>query len=139
MIDPWDVESPEDFLYYCCPECDAKFQGQKDFKNHALEHHQRAQSLFFEDLDVARAAAKKLITIQQNSSSPSTGTSALLEALSSKEASQEENSKETPSAKDTNNTSEDANNKNNNSTVTPAGSTGNFTNFFFTIFIGILF
>ena len=55
-----------------------------------------------------RFDAKKLISIQQNSSSPSTGATALLEALSSKEASQEENSKETPSAKDTNNTSEDA-------------------------------
>ena len=60
---------------------------------------------------MARAAAEKLIAIQQNSSSPSTGTTALMEALSSEEASKE-NSKETPSVKDTNNTSEDANDKN---------------------------
>ena len=106
MIDPWDMESPEDFLYYCSPECDIKCQGQNDFKNHALGHHQRAQSLFFEDKDLARTAADKLIAIQQKSSSPSVGHSALLEALSSAEASQE-NSKETPSVKDTNNTSED--------------------------------
>ena len=106
LVDPWDVESPEDFLYYCCPECDTKCQGQNDFKNHALQDHPRAHSLFFEDRNVARAAAEKLIAIQQNSSSPSTGTTALMEALSSEEASKE-NSKETPSVKDTNNTSED--------------------------------
>ena len=86
MINPWDVESPEDFLYYCCPECETKCQGLNDFKNHALQDHPRAHSLFFEDRNVARAAAEKLIAIQQNSSSPSVGHSALLEALSSAEA-----------------------------------------------------
>ena len=117
LVDPWDVESPEDFLYYCCPECETKCQGLNDFKNHALQDHPRAHSLFFEDRNVARAAAEKLIAIQQNSSSPSTGTTALMEALSSEEASKE-NSKETPSVKDTNNTSEDANNKNTTTTTT---------------------
>ena len=88
-----------------------RYAGQNDFKDHALGIHPRAQSLFFEGQEEARAAAEKLIAIQQKSSSPSTGHSALLEALSSAEA-----SKETP-AKDAN-PSEDANNK--NTTTTPA-------------------
>ena len=95
LVDPWEVESPEDFLYYCCPECPEKFQGKIDFKNHALENHKRAQGLYFNGQNEARAAAEKLICIQQNSGSPSVGINALQEALSSQEASEKENEMDT--------------------------------------------
>ena len=35
----WEVESLEDFLYYCCPECDQKYQTCDDFQKHALSDH----------------------------------------------------------------------------------------------------
>ena len=88
LVDPWEVESVEDFLYYCCPECPEKFQAKNDFKIHAMENHERAHGLFFDGLEEARAAAEELICIQQNSGSPSIGYNALEEALSSQEASQ---------------------------------------------------
>ena len=39
-ISPWDVDNLEEFLYFCCPECDnVKHQKRTDFINHALEQH----------------------------------------------------------------------------------------------------
>ena len=36
---PWKIESLEDFLYYCCPECNERTQSRNIFLHHALEHH----------------------------------------------------------------------------------------------------
>ena len=33
---PWTVEHLEEFLYYCCPECDEKSQSKELFLQHAL-------------------------------------------------------------------------------------------------------
>ena len=60
-----------------------------------MENHERAQGLFFDGLEEARAAAEELICIQQNSGSPSIGINALQETLSSQEASEKENEMDT--------------------------------------------
>ena len=39
MACPWNVESLEDFLYYCCPECNDRHQSRDDFLQHALKEH----------------------------------------------------------------------------------------------------
>ena len=36
---PWNVEKIEEFLYFCCPECDLKDHSQLEFLQHALERH----------------------------------------------------------------------------------------------------
>ncbi len=36
---PWAVESLDDFLHYCCPECDVKSQYREFFVSHALLNH----------------------------------------------------------------------------------------------------
>ena len=37
---PWCVDNLEEFLYFCCPECDnVKHQSRTDFINHALDQH----------------------------------------------------------------------------------------------------
>ena len=40
---PWDVEHLEEFLYFCCPECDLSretiYQSKDLFIQHALNHH----------------------------------------------------------------------------------------------------
>ncbi len=38
-LNPWAVQSLEDFLHYCCPECDEKKQSRESFINHAMLHH----------------------------------------------------------------------------------------------------
>ena len=40
---PWDVASLEDFLYYCCPECDLKVKDPDFFYAHAVQNHSKAQ------------------------------------------------------------------------------------------------
>ncbi len=43
---PWSVKSLEDFLQYCCPECDNKSQSKELFVHHAvLEHPQSVTTL----------------------------------------------------------------------------------------------
>ena len=39
FYNPWAVESLENFLYYCCPECDMKNTSREDFLEHALNQH----------------------------------------------------------------------------------------------------
>ena len=53
LVDPWDVDDVEDFMYYCCPECPLKFQEKKDFQEHALEIHPRAEKMFLNRLKSA--------------------------------------------------------------------------------------
>ena len=39
MKNPWNFESIEDLLFYCCPECDMKSKHSQDLMNHALQSH----------------------------------------------------------------------------------------------------
>ena len=36
---PWNVIQVEDFLYYCCPECDERKQSKDNFLDHAIKYH----------------------------------------------------------------------------------------------------
>ena len=36
---PWFVQSLDDFLFYCCPECDYKSQFHNAFHQHAVDSH----------------------------------------------------------------------------------------------------
>ena len=36
---PWNVNQLEEFLYFCCPECNDKNQSKELFLEHALVHH----------------------------------------------------------------------------------------------------
>ena len=40
FTNPWFVQSLDDFLFYCCPECDYKCQFHDAFHQHALSAHQ---------------------------------------------------------------------------------------------------
>ena len=52
---PWFVENLEEFLYYCCPECDLSresiFQSRELFLEHALETHPKAKSYLLDSTD----------------------------------------------------------------------------------------
>ena len=36
---PWMVNQLEDFLYFCCPECDTKEKDRESFLDHAFKEH----------------------------------------------------------------------------------------------------
>jgi hypothetical protein len=38
---PWSVTNLDEFLYYCCPECDNRTQSKELFINHAYLNHSR--------------------------------------------------------------------------------------------------
>ena len=47
-FNPWNVSNVEEFLYFCCPECDFRTEissGRISFMRHALSAHPRAKNL----------------------------------------------------------------------------------------------
>lgn len=40
---PWAVESLEEFLYFCCPECNDKSQTKEIFISHAWSNHPKSK------------------------------------------------------------------------------------------------
>ena len=40
---PWSVNNLDQFLYFCCPECDERNQCRDMFLKHALDHHPKAK------------------------------------------------------------------------------------------------
>ena len=39
MFNPWKVDNLDQFLNYCCPECDTKQKSKADFIVHAIDAH----------------------------------------------------------------------------------------------------
>ena len=52
---PWAVLNIEEFLYYCCPECDTKQKTKSDFITDAIDAHGQ---LFIEDAAQSDEQAK---------------------------------------------------------------------------------
>ena len=44
---PWFVKDLEEFLYFCCPECDIKNRSKELFLKHALDFHPNAKEHLF--------------------------------------------------------------------------------------------
>ena len=41
---PWAVNNLEEFLYFCCPECDERNQSKELFFQHALTQHPNSKT-----------------------------------------------------------------------------------------------
>ena len=48
---PWNVGSFDDFLYYCCPECDGQYECKDQFISHAFDQHPKSKTLVNSDQD----------------------------------------------------------------------------------------
>ena len=42
-VNPWDVDTLDVYLHYCCPECDHKSKTKLLFVNHAFSCHPDAK------------------------------------------------------------------------------------------------
>lgn len=42
-VNPWLVENFDEFLFYCCPECNYKSRLHSEFNSHALMAHPLAR------------------------------------------------------------------------------------------------
>ena len=47
LTSPWDVNTLEEFLNYCCPECDEKNPSRNSFILHAHNHHPESIQYLF--------------------------------------------------------------------------------------------
>jgi uncharacterized Zn-finger protein len=52
LLNPWAVETAEDFHFYCCPECDHRSKTIQKFEIHATEEHPKAKCLFHQTSDI---------------------------------------------------------------------------------------
>ena len=43
-MNPWMVNNINDFLHYCCPECEEKCNSKETFVNHAKDKHEKFQA-----------------------------------------------------------------------------------------------
>ena len=48
QINPWSGKELEEFLYFCCPECNIKDQSKELFLKHALDTHPNARECLFD-------------------------------------------------------------------------------------------
>ena len=42
---PWLVSNIDEFLYFCCPECDERNQSKELFLKHAFDEHPKAKQI----------------------------------------------------------------------------------------------
>ena len=56
---PWNVSTIEEFLYYCCPECDLKTKNHETFLKHAVNSHKKAEKAFGETSNNVSIKAEK--------------------------------------------------------------------------------
>ena len=45
LDNPWDVYNLDEFLYFCCPECEIKKPNRIEFVKHALSQHSKAKEI----------------------------------------------------------------------------------------------
>ena len=64
VTNPWHSNNLEDYLYYCCQECDVKTKDHVEFYSHAIQNHVRAKEVF----STEKTIKLKEETIKQESS-----------------------------------------------------------------------
>jgi hypothetical protein len=47
FVNPWQMDSVSDYLYYCCAECDFKEKNEETFVSHATLYHPKSRHIFF--------------------------------------------------------------------------------------------
>ena len=45
-LNPWAVEALEEFLYFCCPECNIKSTDKDAFVNHVWSNHPKVSGQY---------------------------------------------------------------------------------------------
>ena len=48
---PWLVPSLDEYLFYCCPQCDLKTKEYNMFYEHAVHRHEQAKILLVHNAD----------------------------------------------------------------------------------------
>ena len=67
---PWSVPNLDEFLKYCCPECDEKYETKEPFVMHAFEKHPKAKECLELRLDSENVSVVCKSHAEQSSSMP---------------------------------------------------------------------
>ena len=73
MDSPWLVNSLAEFLFYCCPECDAKESIEEQFIKHAILKHPEAKKCIGKLLDIKEELDEEEDTFVDNNDFNSEG------------------------------------------------------------------
>ena len=57
-LNPWAVSRIEEFLYFCCPECDERIQSRNKFIQHALKKHKKSRTYLAHISDIPPSSRK---------------------------------------------------------------------------------
>ena len=63
---PWIVSEVEQFLFFCCPECDVKDRSKENFIQHALSHHPSAKDGLINFITKSEKSDKKLALVPKH-------------------------------------------------------------------------
>ena len=44
-FNPWQVSNLDEFLFYCCPQCDHRAKDHQEFVVHAINEHEEAREV----------------------------------------------------------------------------------------------
>ena len=65
-LNPWNVSSLEEFLYYNCPECESKYSNKEQFVGHAMVAHDNAHNILPTILKREKVKASKKDKLIEN-------------------------------------------------------------------------
>ena len=61
-LNPWRVQSIDEFNFFCCPECVYRSKEENSFQTHALQNHELS-STFFHHADDPKAIETGIILL----------------------------------------------------------------------------
>ena len=67
FVNPWEVPSLDEFLFYCCPECDLRTKEYDELFSHAVQCHRHAKVLLHvqENINVKQVVADETDELYQ--------------------------------------------------------------------------
>jgi hypothetical protein len=59
-MNPWKVQSIQDFNYFCCPECVYRSKQEIPFQEHALQNHEESKTFFHNVSDLSNLVKQEI-------------------------------------------------------------------------------
>ena len=64
-LNPWRVQSIDEFNFFCCPECVYRSKEENSFQTHALQNHELSSTFFHHTDDPKTIETGMILSIDQ--------------------------------------------------------------------------
>ena len=64
-LNPWRVQSIDEFNFFCCPECVYRSKEENSFQTHALQNHELSSTFFHHADDPKAVETGMILSIDQ--------------------------------------------------------------------------